>query len=304
MNLVFHTCDVFTNRAFAGNPLAVIPEAAGLNTRQMQAIASEFNLSETVFMLPPADPRHDLRLRIFTPSTELPFAGHPTVGAACMLAHLGRVSVADNTVDVLVEEAVRTLPVSIRRTGEHCYFAQFSAPRGADYFDPAPSIEDIATVLSLDPLRICTDRNPPRIVSCGVPFLCVEVTGLTEMRAIHVNTAHWTDRLGGADAPSIYVFTRETLNDDCHLHVRSFPFNLGIAEDSATGSAATALGGYLGDTASVVSGTLTYRLEQGFEMNRPSLIDIEIDRHDGRTTAIRVGGESVPIMQGTLTFPD
>lgn len=180
---VFHTLDVFTDHVFGGNPLAVFPHALGLETEQMQAVARELNLSETVFVLPPDHAVHTRRLRIFTPGTELPFAGHPTVGTAHLLAAIGEIPLDGAETQIVFEEGVGPVPVTVRASDGQPISAQLSAARLPEFGPAAPSIADIADVLSLETRDIASDP-PPAAVSCGVPFLFVMLTSLEALARI------------------------------------------------------------------------------------------------------------------------
>ena len=172
MDYRFHTADVFTDRIFGGNPLAVFPEAAGLTTARMQAIAREFNLSETAFVLPAEDPAHAACLRIFTPYTELPFAGHPTVGTAHVLASLGHIRLTGETTQIVFEEGVGPVPVTIRAEDGRPVFCQLTAAQAPTFGPEPPPAAELAAMLSLEAADILTTaRDRPRAVSCGVPFL-------------------------------------------------------------------------------------------------------------------------------------
>lgn len=296
----FYTADVFTHQAFGGNPLAVFPDGGDLTTDEMQRIANEFNLSETVFVLPPQDANHTKRLRIFTPYHELPFAGHPTVGTAVVLASTGEIVGDAPETSVVFEEGVGPIPITIRRTAGQATYAQFSVAQLPAFGPPAPPPEAVAAALSLtvDDLELHT--TPIQTASCGVPFTYVPVRHLAAVERIRVNREvldqlpqnEWTSHL--------YVYTRETVTPDAHVHARMFAPALGVAEDPATGSAASSLAGVLALTVMQSNGTLRWRIEQGFEMRRPSLIDVEADMQDGVITAVRVGGQAVLISQGDM----
>ena len=304
MRYRFLTCDVFTDRIFGGNPLAVFPDARGLVAEQMGPIAREFNLSETTFVLPPETPEGTHRVRIFTPATELSFAGHPTVGTAYVLAWIGEVKLDRDIVHVAFEEGVGIVPVTIRVSRGQPVFAQLSAARMPEFGPEPPRPETLAAMLSLETSDLLPGDDAPQAVSCGQPILFVPVRDLAAMRRVRLKRDLWERSLSSYWASQVYVFAYETETDGADIHARFFPPALGIEEDPATGAAATALAGYLGIRDARQSGTLRWVVEQGLEMGRPSRLEIEADRQDGVITAIRVGGSAVLVSEGEMDIPD
>ena len=296
----FYTADVFTNEAFGGNPLAVFPDAEGLSEAEMQRIANEFNLSETVFALPPEEAGHAKRLRIFTPYHELAFAGHPTVGAAVVLASIGAIDCDATQTSIIFEEGIGPIPVTIRTAAGVATYAQFSVAQLPAFGPPAPPPDVVAAALSLSAEDLDLDATPIQTASCGTPFMFVPVRHLAAVERVRVNQTA-LDQLPSNDWTShFYVYTRETATPDAHAHARMFAPAMGIAEDPATGSAAAALAGVLALTETRSAGVLRWRIEQGFEMQRPSFIDVEADLQDDVITAVRVGGQAVMISQGEM----
>lgn len=287
---------------FGGNQLAVFTDARGLDSDTMQAIAREMNLSETVFVLPPETTRGTRRLRIFTPGRELPFAGHPTVGSAFVLTAIGEVPLDGELTRIVFEEGVGPVDVTVRAKNGRPTFAQLSAAKLPEFGPPPPSAEIIASVLSLDAADIESgDARAPRAVSCGVPFLFVTVRDLDALSRIRVNTERWERHIASYWATDIYVLTHTTGEAD--IRARMFAPDLGIAEDPATGGAATALAGYILPS-NTEDGVLRWTIHQGVEMGRPSTIYLEADIVSGAIAAIRVGGASVLVSEGALTLPD
>lgn len=299
---VFHTLDVFTDRMFGGNPLAVFPDGAGLETGQMQAVAREFNLSETVFVLPPDDPAHTRRLRIFTPGTELPFAGHPTIGTAHLLAAIGAVSLDGAETRIVFEEGVGPIPVTIRASEGHAVSAQLSAARMPERGPQPPSIADIAAVVSLAPEDIAK-TPPPAALSCGVPFLFVMVSSLDALARAQVRYDAWERTLKRYWAPDVYLLARSGNGAEAAVRARMFAPSMGIAEDPATGAAATALAGYLSPLENQTSDTVRWSVDQGVEMGRPSRLEVEADLSNGGVVGIRVSGSSVLVSHGEMKIP-
>ncbi|HSF40555.1 MAG TPA: PhzF family phenazine biosynthesis protein [Thermoanaerobaculia bacterium] len=301
MRYRYLTADVFTDRPFGGNPLAVFPDAREISPQRMQQVARELNLSETVFVLPPEDPGHTRRLRIFTPGVELPFAGHPTVGTALILAWLGEIPLAGEEARIVFEEGVGPVPVTIRAAEGKAVFAQLSAAQLPE-FGPSPAVQDLAEMLSLDPEDILTGDEAPQAVSCGVAFLYIPLRDRDALRRARLRLDRWESLLASSWAPHVYVFTRDHELPETDLRVRMFAPAMGISEDPATGAAAAAFGGYLGSRSSG-DGTLRWKLEQGFEMGRPSLLHLEVDKAGGAITAVRVGGGAVLVSEGSMEIP-
>ena len=298
--MFFCTLDVFTDTRFGGNQLAVFPDARGLDTDQMQAIAREFNLSETVFVLPPNDPQHTKRVRIFTPGAELPFAGHPTIGTAHALAVLGHVPLTGDLTKIVFEEGVGPVPISIRSRNGVPVFAELSVAKLPEIGPPPPSRSALAELLSVEVADLTGGTWSPQSVSTGVPFLFVPVRDRNVLKRARVKLDRWEAILKASWAPEVFVFSRDPEREGSHIRARMFAPGLGIGEDSATGSAAAALGGYLAARDPQKDGTLRWVVEQGFEMGRPSILEVEADKVDGRITAIRVGGASVMVSKGEM----
>ncbi|HSC07362.1 MAG TPA: PhzF family phenazine biosynthesis protein [Steroidobacteraceae bacterium] len=295
--LKFHTLDVFTERRFGGNPLAVFTDGADLPGEVMQQIAREMNLSETVFVMPPRDRQALCRLRIFQPAKELPFAGHPTVGSGYLLARLGRVPLRDGRVTIQLEEEVGLVPVSIESRGGMPGFVQLTAAALPSFRDPPADRATLAAMLRLSADDLLDDAQG---VSCGLPHLFVPVRDRAVLARADIDVALWRATLGGYWAQQVFIFCRDPELPGSSIRARMYAPESGITEDPATGSACAALGGYLGARAPESDGTLRWVVEQGFEMGRPSLLHLEIDKSAGRITAVRVGGHSVLVSEGTL----
>ena len=295
--LRFHTLDVFTDTPFGGNPLAVVLDADALSGERMQAIAAEFNLSETVFVLKPAKAGGNRRkLRIFTPQVELPFAGHPTVGTSFLLAKLNLVEMNSVQMVMVLEEGVGDVPVKVQSGSDGPRSTQMSVPRMPERGPGPPSRADLAAMLSLSE----TDLLPGHAAwSCGVPFLFLPVRDREAIARAKMRVDLWGKLLSGWWAKSVFLFTTDTVTKDAQIHARMFAPAMGVPEDPATGSAASALAGLLHDQ-EPRDATRRWRIEQGFEMGRPSLIELEADVSAGRITAVRVGGSSVLISEGWL----
>ena len=299
----FHTLDVFTDRQFAGNPLAVFPDGRGLTGAQMQTVAREFNLSETVFVLPPDDPAHTRRLRIFSPGREMPFAGHPTIGTAYLLAAIGEVALTGERTEIVFEEGIGPVPVSIQASNGAPVSAQLSAAQMPEVRRDVPSNAEIADMLSLAPEDIAAEPIPTA-VSCGVPFLCVMLASVEALSRAKLRREVWERLLAESWTLQIYLLARANGDGPPDAYrARMFAPAFGVNEDPATGAAATALAGYLAPTREETSGTVQWSVDQGVEMGRPSRLEVEADLADGAVTAIRVAGRSVLVSQGEMTIP-
>ena len=293
--------DVFTDKVLAGNPLAVVFDADGLDTAAMQRIAREFNLSETVFVQPPENKAHRARIRIFTPGNELPFAGHPTVGTAIALAERNRANAAAESSIFVLEENVGPVRCAITQ-GKAGAFAEFDLPRLAQPIDFPALPEAVAAALSLEPQDIGFENHLVGAWSGGVPYATVPVRGLKEAGKVRMNTDLWlalTPVVGGI-ITSPYVYCRETVDHDASFHARMFGPYDGIIEDPATGSAVAALTGAIMQFDQPVDGPSQFWIEQGVEMGRPSSIRLEIEVKAGAMTAARIGGHAKKVAEGSL----
>ena len=296
----FCTADVFTDRIFGGNQLAVFIDGRGLDSTTMQEITREMNLSETVFVLPPETPRGTRRLRIFTPGRELPFAGHPTVGTAFVLASIGEIPATPDETHIVFEEGVGPVEVLVRCRGGKPVFSQLSVAKLPEEGPSPPSTDKLAALLSLDPAQIAGGERRPRSFSCGVPFLFVTVRDLAALGQARPNTELWDRNLGDYEAREIYVVTEDA--QDADVRARMFAPSMGIVEDPATGSAASALAGYLAPSRAP-DGVLRWTVHQGVEMGRPSVLQVEADVKAGAIAAVRVGGRSVMVSEGVMKLP-
>jgi trans-2,3-dihydro-3-hydroxyanthranilate isomerase len=291
----FATVDVFTATPFTGNPLAVVLDAEGLSPAQMQAVAREFNYSETTFVLPPADPANTARVRIFTPDRELPFAGHPNVGTGFVLA---RLCVVGGEV-ARFEEGAGLVPVSIQREGGVVTGAELTAPAP---FRRGISIDSalVAAAVSLPLEDICIDRHQPVVASVGLPFLIAELRGREALRRIQPNQAGLAEALRQAGVTGLHLYTRDAHGDAADLSTRMVCRIPMIVEDPATGSANCALAGLLADLDSRGEANIALTIAQGVDMGRPSLLRASVRKQAGSVDQVRIGGDCVEIMEGTL----
>jgi trans-2,3-dihydro-3-hydroxyanthranilate isomerase len=302
MQLKYFTADVFTENRFGGNQLAVLPNAPELSDELLLAITREFNYSETVFVYPPARPFNTRALRIFTPGGEVPFAGHPTIGAAHVLAAIGEIPLTGDETRITFEEKVGLVPVRIQARDGVPIFCQLAVARLPEVGPPVPPAAELAAMLNLEPEDVLTDRMHPQSVSCGLPFTFIPLRDRHAVARARLNLERWERLLRGSWAEMVFVMSLDAQLPSSDVHARMFGPSLNVPEDPATGSACAALGGYLAMRALDRSGTLRWVVEQGFEMGRPSILDVEADVAEGRITAVRVGGASVLVMEGTLTI--
>jgi trans-2,3-dihydro-3-hydroxyanthranilate isomerase len=302
MTFHFITADVFTDRAFGGNQLAVFPDANGIDPKLMPDIAREFNFSETTFVLSPANPAHAARVRIFTPGGELPFAGHPTVGTAHVLAATGAIRLTGDLTKIVFEEEVGPVSVTIRANGGKPVFAQLTAAKRPEVGPPAPSPERLARMLSLGPESLRSGAFVPQSVSCGVPFLFVPLVDRRAVAAARIKLDLWEEALGGYVTSKVFVFAEDGERPGSDVRARMFAPGIGVPEDPATGGAVVGLAGYLAARDPRRDGTLRWVVEQGFEMGRPSILEAEADKKDGLVTATRVGGSTVIVTTGEMTL--
>ncbi|MEQ1439189.1 PhzF family phenazine biosynthesis protein [Fontimonas sp. SYSU GA230001] len=297
MNLPYHILDVFTDTPYAGNPLAVVLQADALSPAQMLAVAREFNLSETVFVRAPRAATAAAQLRIYTPARELPFAGHPTVGAACLLSELGLAPQAgDEEARFVLEEGIGPVAVGVRRRAGQAPYAELTTAQLPEY-GPTPDEAAVAAILGLQRADLGSDGERVRAVSCGVPFVLVPLRAPELLASIALDGAAWHRHLAGQWAQQLYVYAR---GYEGELRARMFAPGLGVAEDPATGSAAAALAGALASESPQAEGRLQWLIRQGLEMGRPSELHVCAERAGGAVAAIRVGGHAVRVASGTL----
>jgi len=304
-SLKFYQADVFTSEPFGGNPVAVFPDADGLSDDQLQQIAREMNLSETVFVLPPTDQAAVVRLRIFTPMQELPFAGHPVIGTFYLLAQLGRVPLTGVVTRLLYECNIGLFPVELHGEGmqiEHVVMSQ-PKPEFLDRVEDEEAFYKLAISLGLPKYAVAEAKSPIEVVSTGLPVLILPIRTLTAVRSIRPDSSAITELCRRFGANGIMVFTTVTVEPDSTVHTRMFAPAIGILEDPATGSASGALGAYLVHHRIIdVKPATEIVAEQGYAIERPSRILIQVDSSDGVIQTVKVGGECVMVVEGELKF--
>lgn len=291
MGYRYYTCDVFTDTRFGGNPLAVVPEASGLSDRQMQEIAREFNFSESAFVLPP-EQGYTCRVRIFTPASELPFAGHPNIGTAFVLAMTGTFGPIESSITVTFEEQAGLVPIVIRRR-EGALWCELSAPECLSLGTTFPATA-LASALSLAASDVVITTHMAQVASVGVPFILVELKDRAALGRARVNAEGFDALAAEGVTAGVHLYTK--CDGEFDIWARMF----GPLEDSATGSANCALAGLLSHYSDAMEGTVSWRISQGVEMGRPSILEACAEKRRGIVVATRIGGSSVLVSEGVI----
>lgn len=293
----FHTLDVFTADRFSGNQLAVVMDAGRLTSAQMQVIAREFAISETVFVLPPDNLAHSAKVRIFTPGQELPFAGHPTIGTAVLLAELqSQSNPGMDEAIIVLEESIGVVRIGVRRKPGEAAYAEFDTPKLPEVLSAPVSHDRMADALGLAPSEIGFENHRPTRYTAGVPYSFVPVRGLDAIARARMVTPYWQGPFGSDGA---YLYCRETVHTTAQFHARMFAPDLTM-EDPATGSAAAAFAAVVHRFDDLKDGTRKLLIEQGYEMGRPSEIYLEVMVAGGQVRQVRIGGNAVRVSSGML----
>ena len=295
------TADVFTDRPFAGNQLAVVLDAAGLSPVRMQAIANEFGYSETTFVLPPDDHAHTARVRIFTPGAELPFAGHPNIGTAVVVAREAARAGGPVPSVVAFEEAAGLVPLTLIEERGDVVGAELTAPEALTLGEEA-SVERIATCLGLSVGDMSTDRHRPVACSVGLPFVFVELATREALGRASPDLRAFRATMPVGDADAIWCYTRDVPTGEAGFDVQARMFSPldGVGEDPATGSATAAAAGLWAALSTEADADLSYRVGQGVDMGRPSLLLPRAVKRGGAVVSVHVAGHAVEVMRGTL----
>lgn len=302
--LSYITVDVFTSTRFEGNPLAVITDARGLDDEAMQRIATEFNYSEVTFVLPPENPENTARVRIFTPTMEVPFAGHPNVGTAYVLGQQEEIFGRPIGDRLRFEEKAGLVEVALKRTDGHVTAAAIRAPEPLSIIR---SISEavIARCASIATSAVKTSTHAPVFVSVGLAFAVAELDGLEALAAARPNLAQFQEAIGshptGNHDLSLFLYVRSP-EQPWHIRARMFAPLDNVMEDPATGSASAALGAYLVSLLPDADTKIGITIEQGVEMGRRSIIELEVVKSNGTVTDVLISGSCVPVMRGTLEY--
>ena len=296
MQYQFYTCDVFTENRFGGNQLAVLPNASGLTTEQMQLIAREFNFSESTFVFP-AEKGNTCKVRIFTRQQELPFAGHPNIGTAFVLACSGALNETGQKTQIIFEEKAGLVPISIHKQANNKTWCELKAPESLTLGEKFP-VERIATILSLSPDNIKTNTHMPQQASVGLPFVLTELKNGKALEKVAVNSEALYQLEEEGIFPALYVYIRSAGEFD--IQGRMFAPLGGTLEDPATGSANCALAGLLTHYHAQNEGQFNWRIAQGVEMQRPSVLDARALKQGGIVTGVWIGGNCVMVSEGKI----
>ena len=296
MKYNYYTCDVFTDQRFGGNQLAVLPEASGLNDKQMQQIAREFNFSESTFVLP-ADEGSTRKVQIFTPTREVPFAGHPNIGTAFVLATAGEFGEIGESTEVVFEEKAGLVRISIRKSDQGAISCELKAPQVFSLGKELPA-EMVAEALCLSASEIVTDIHSPIVASVGLPFLMVELRDRSVLQKAGINPIGFERIADQGVMPDIHLYVRS--DDEFDIRARMFAPLDGVPEDPATGSANCALAGLLAHYHESTSGQFEWRIAQGVEMGRPSLLQARAEKKADKVLSTWIGGSCVLVSEGHI----
>ena len=296
MKYLYYICDVFTDTRFGGNQLAVLPQAEGLSTQQMRQIAREFNFSETTFVFP-ARAGHTRHVRIFTPAREIPFAGHPNVGTAFVLASIGEFGAIKSSLTVTFEEEAGLVLVAINESEGKIVSCELTAPQSLSLGKTLP-IELVAAAISIDAKEIVTKTHGPQVTSVGLPFVMVELRDRSVLERARINMSGFETLAAQGVMPDVFLYTRA--NDGFDIRARMYAPLSGVPEDPATGSANCALAGLLAHYSPQPSGSFSWRIAQGVEMGRPSTLIARAEKVDGVVQTTRIGGAAVLVSEGVI----
>jgi len=300
--IAYEVVDVFTTARFGGNPLAVIPDARGLEDALMQRIAAEFGFSETTFVLPPADPQHTAHVRIFTPAAEMPFAGHPNVGTAFVLARRGEVFGQPVGERMRFEEGAGLVDVLVLRDAGAVTGAAITAPRALEVGQTV-AVDLVARCIGLAPEEIAVAARSPQVVSVGLPFVVAELSSRAALARARPNLDAFAAAEAAVSLPGagfalfLYVPTPGVSN---HFSARMFAPLANVLEDPATGSASAALAAFHVARMPERDAEVALTIEQGVDMGRPSQIRLQVRKAGGRVEQVVVGGDCAPVMRGEL----
>ena len=295
MKYRYYICDVFTDTRFGGNQLAVLPQAERLPAQQMQQIAREFNFSETTFVFP-AKAGHTRHVRIFTPAREIPFAGHPNIGTAFVLASIGEFGEIKSSLTVTFEEDAGLVSIAIQASDGKIASCELTAPQAS--FGTALPVELVAAAISVDTKDVVTKTHAPQVTSVGLPFVMVEVKDRSVLERARVSMNGFDALAAQGVMPDVYLYAHA--NDGFDIRARMFAPLSGVPEDPATGSANCALAGLLAHHSPQPNGSFVWRIAQGVEMGRPSTLIARAEKKDGVIQTTRIGGASVLVSEGFL----
>jgi trans-2,3-dihydro-3-hydroxyanthranilate isomerase len=296
MKYRYYICDVFTETRFGGNQLAVLPQADGLASEQMQQIAREFNFSETTFVFPPKA-GHTRHVRIFTPAREIPFAGHPNVGTAFVLASIGEFGEIKSSLTVIFEEEAGLVLVAIHESDGKIASCELTAPQSVSFGKTLP-VQLVATAISVDAKDVVTKTHGPQVASVGLAFIMVELRDRSALERARINMSGFEALVAQDVMPDVFLYTQT--GDGFDIRARMFAPLSGVPEDPATGSANCALAGLLAQYSPQPNGSFVWRIAQGVEMGRPSTLIARAEKKDGVIQTTRIGGASILVSDGFI----
>lgn len=305
MKYQYYIADVFTKTIFNGAQIAVFPDAEGLNNKQMQLLARELNLSETVFVFHPDSQSSTRVIRVFSPQGEINFAGHPIVGTAFVLGSIGSIPLEEAITPVIFEQNTGAIEVNISASDSKPIFVQFTCKVSFFIDRFAPANEELAGLLSIDTAEIDHKRYSSRLVSCNFPYLIIPVWNYETVRRAKFDYALWSRSTAPQTAAQeILLFSPKTPFVDSDFHARLLGPRIGINDDPPVGSAMPAFASYLSSFEHLKKGTYTFAVDRGDEKTRRSVLNLEMDHKGTDTLTIRVGGEAVMVAEGMVAIPE
>jgi len=305
MKYNYYIADVFTKQIFSGAQIAVFPNAEGLSKQQMQLVARELNLSETVFVFHPDKQNTNRVMRIFSPQSEIDFAGHPIIATAFVLASCGDIRLNDAITPMVFEQNTGPVNVNISAEDGKPSFVQFTRKVSSIIDRFTPSDEELASFLSLQPSEFDHKKYSARLVSCGVPYLIVPVWRYESVRTAKFNYAAWSQSIAPQTAAQeILLFSPKTPFTDADFNARLLGPRIGIHDDPPVGSAMPAFASYLCSFEFMQKGTYTFTVDRGEQSNRRSVLNLEMDHKGESMLTIRVGGAAVMVVEGVMDIPD
>ncbi|MFZ2450961.1 MAG: PhzF family phenazine biosynthesis protein [Methylovulum miyakonense] len=305
MKYHYYIADVFTRQIFSGAQIAVFPYADALTRQQMQKIACELNLSETVFVKKRDKLTGKRVMRVFSPQREIDFAGHPIIATAYVLADIGDIELTGAITPLVFVQNDGDVDVNISAQDGKPTLVQFTRKLAPVVDRFAPTTEELAGFLSLQPSEFDTKKYSARLVSCGFPYLIVPVFNYETVRKARFNYLTWSQSSAPQTAAQeILLFSPKTLHPDANFHTRLLGSRIGIHEDPPVGSAMPAFAAYLCSFDFMQKGTYTFSVDRGEDKNRRSVLHLEMDHKRLENLTIRVGGEAVLVAEGMMTIPD
>lgn len=304
MNNSYYIADVFTQEKFNGAQIAVFPKAENLSDSQMQLLARELNLSETVFVVSSSAKDSHFKTRIFSPQKEIDFAGHPIIATAYVLANSGELTLTDGHNPITLEQNSGSIEVNVTSDNGQPSFVQFSQQVSAVVDRFAPTDQELSDLLSIDCKQIDTKKYSSRLVSCGLPYLIVPVFNYETVRNARFNYSAWSQSTAPQTAAQeILLFSEKNTHKDANFNARLLGPSIGIHDDPPVGSAMPAFASYLASFDQTQEGTHTFAVDRGDDQSRRSVLNLEMDHKKRSPLTVRIGGEAVLVAQGNIATP-